>query len=105
MDTSTSLDVPNFHESGAHASSMNYSAIEQPCEDYEGVDDEDESSDDEYGSIQRPAFLVEGEPDFDSGPPLDGFEYLRRVRYDFFFFVMQMFTRPACYFHISNPDN
>ncbi|OAY84886.1 Gem-associated protein 2 [Ananas comosus] len=82
VDTSTSLDVPNFHESGAHASSMNYSAIEQPCEDYEGVDDEDESSDDEYGSIQRPAFLVEGEPDFDSGPPLDGFEYLRRVRWE-----------------------
>lgn len=40
----------------------------------------DDDSDDEYGNIQKPAFLVEGEPDFDSGPPLDGLEYLRRVR-------------------------
>lgn len=41
-----------------------------------------EVSDDDkyYNSIQRPAFLVEGEPNFDSGPPEDGLEYLRRVR-------------------------
>lgn len=45
---------------------------------------EDDDSDEEYASIQRPAFLVEGEPNFDSGSPEDGFEYLRRVRYDFF---------------------
>lgn len=44
---------------------------------------EDDDSDEEYASIQRPAFLVEGEPNFDSGSPEDGFEYLRRVRYDF----------------------
>lgn len=43
---------------------------------------EDDDSDEEY-SIQRPAFSVTGEPDFDSGPPLDGLEYLRRVRYQF----------------------
>ncbi|KVH90908.1 Survival motor neuron interacting protein 1 [Cynara cardunculus var. scolymus] len=43
-------------------------------------DYEDEDSDSELFSIQRPAFLVTGEPDFDSGPPQDGLEYLRRVR-------------------------
>ncbi|KAG0486877.1 hypothetical protein HPP92_008972 [Vanilla planifolia] len=43
---------------------------------------EDDDSDDEYDSIQRLAFLVDGEPDFDSGPPLDGLEYLRRVRWE-----------------------
>lgn len=36
---------------------------------------------DDYNSILRPAFAVDGEPDFDSGPPEDGLEYLRRVRY------------------------
>lgn len=41
----------------------------------------DTDSDDEYDSIQRPAFQVDGEPNFDSGPPEDGLEYLRRVRY------------------------
>ncbi|GFQ06391.1 gem-associated protein 2 [Phtheirospermum japonicum] len=43
---------------------------------------EDDDSDEDYSSIQRPAFLVTGEPDFDSGPPLDGLEYLRRVRWE-----------------------
>ncbi|KAH9623513.1 hypothetical protein KSS87_012468 [Heliosperma pusillum] len=43
---------------------------------------EDEDSDDEYQSIRRPAFMVKGEPDFESGPPEDGFEYLRRVRWE-----------------------
>ncbi|KAH6770305.1 hypothetical protein C2S52_015108 [Perilla frutescens var. hirtella] len=42
---------------------------------------EDDDSDEEY-SIQRPAFFVAGEPDFDSGPPQDGLEYLRRVRWE-----------------------
>uniref|UniRef100_A0A1D1ZA89 Gem-associated protein 2 n=1 Tax=Anthurium amnicola TaxID=1678845 RepID=A0A1D1ZA89_9ARAE len=55
--------------------------------DEESWADEEEScneddSDDEYSSIQRPAFLVEGEPDFESGPPQDGLEYLRRVRWE-----------------------
>lgn len=44
---------------------------------------EDEDSDEDYSSIQRPAFMVTGEPNFDSGPPQDGLEYLRRVRYYF----------------------
>ncbi|KAL3635017.1 hypothetical protein CASFOL_022071 [Castilleja foliolosa] len=43
---------------------------------------EDDDSDEDYSSIQKPAFLVTGEPDFDSGPPLDGLEYLRRVRWE-----------------------
>ena len=53
-------------------------------DDYTGVErecSEEDDSDDDYNSIQRPAFLVIGEPDFDSGPPQDGLEYLRRVRY------------------------
>ncbi|XP_020890923.1 gem-associated protein 2-like [Arabidopsis lyrata subsp. lyrata] len=37
---------------------------------------------DDYNSILRPAFAVDGEPDFDSGPPEDGLEYLRRVRWE-----------------------
>ncbi|KAJ6420634.1 hypothetical protein OIU84_028062 [Salix udensis] len=44
--------------------------------------DEEVDSDDDYGSIQRPAFAVKGEPDFDSGPPEDGLEFLRRVRWE-----------------------
>lgn len=41
---------------------------------------EDSDEDKYYHSMQRPAFMVEGEPNFDSGPPEDGLEYLRRVR-------------------------
>ncbi|KAL0739977.1 hypothetical protein Bca4012_081490 [Brassica carinata] len=54
----------------------------------EGIDDltleevgEEEYSEysDDYNSILKPAFAVDGEPDFESGPPEDGFEYLRRA--------------------------
>lgn len=48
----------------------------------EGEDNDYDDSDDDYGSIQRLAFFVAGEPDFDSGPPEDGFEYIRRVRWE-----------------------
>ncbi|KAL5715142.1 hypothetical protein ACHQM5_017009 [Ranunculus cassubicifolius] len=44
--------------------------------------EERRSDEDEYDSIRRPAFFVEGEPDFDSGPPQDGLEFLRRVRWE-----------------------
>ena len=54
--------------------------VEEPLDEYDNFDDEDDNSSDEHDSIQRPAFFVEGEPDFESGPPLDGLEYLRRVR-------------------------
>ncbi|GAU12077.1 hypothetical protein TSUD_00420 [Trifolium subterraneum] len=43
---------------------------------------EGDDSEDDYASIQRPAFQVDGEPNFDSGPPEDGWEYLRRVRWE-----------------------
>ena len=45
----------------------------------EDVYGEEVDSDDDYASIQRPAFAVEGEPDFDSGPPEERLEHLRRV--------------------------
>ncbi|KAL7106112.1 hypothetical protein ACP275_07G090900 [Erythranthe tilingii] len=51
-------------------------------EEEECSQEEEEDSDDDYGSIQRPVFMVTGEPDFDSGPPQDGLEYLRRVRWE-----------------------
>ncbi|XP_057959900.1 uncharacterized protein LOC131152195 [Malania oleifera] len=53
---------------------------EDSCTVLEGECSED--SDEYYSSIQRPAFYVAGEPNFDSGPPEDGLEYLRRVRWE-----------------------
>ncbi|KAL6512838.1 hypothetical protein OROHE_019628 [Orobanche hederae] len=50
------------------------------CSAVEGECSADDDSDEDYSSIQRPAFFVTGKPDFDSGPPQDGIEYLRRVR-------------------------
>ncbi|CAL9236628.1 unnamed protein product [Arabidopsis halleri] len=50
-------------------------------EDYV-VKEETTEDNDDYNSILRPAFAVDGEPDFDSGPPEDGIEYLRRVRWE-----------------------
>ncbi|KAJ4839337.1 hypothetical protein Tsubulata_029972 [Turnera subulata] len=55
---------------------------EDACTFLEEEWSEEDDSDEEYTSIQRPAFAVEGEPDFDSGPPEDGLEYLRRVRWE-----------------------
>lgn len=43
---------------------------------------EEDDDDDDCTSILRPAFFVSGEPKFDSGPPQDGLEYLRRVRWE-----------------------
>ncbi|WCJ41436.1 spliceosome protein-related [Euphorbia peplus] len=51
------------------------SFVEEDCND-------EYDSDEEYASIHRPAFHVEGEPNFDSGPPEDGLEFLRRVRWE-----------------------
>ncbi|KAG2726085.1 hypothetical protein I3843_01G093600 [Carya illinoinensis] len=52
---------------------------------YTGLEEEnseDDDSDEDFASIQKPAFSVEGEPNFESGPPEDGLEYLRRVRWE-----------------------
>ena len=43
------------------------------------VEVEDEDDSDDEVSLQPRAFQVYGEPCWDSGPPQDGFEYLRRV--------------------------
>lgn len=77
------LGVRDEHRLGAARESAEvYGEIQEPFDDVEHVDDED-ASDDEYEGILKPAFAVDGEPDFESGEPLDGFEYLRRVRYSF----------------------
>lgn len=85
VNTEKCSDVPDsadFVCSDAYADNENCTIIEDIFDEYENIIDEDDSSGDEYESIQRPAFLVEGEPDLDSGPPLDGLEYLRRVRWE-----------------------
>ena len=38
-------------------------------------------SEDDEETFQHAVLQVQGEPDFESGPPEDGWEYLRRVRY------------------------
>ncbi|KAK4778783.1 hypothetical protein SAY86_006311 [Trapa natans] len=50
--------------------------------DEDDGDEDSEDSDEYYASIQRPAFVIEGEPNFEAGPPEDGLEYLRRVRWE-----------------------
>jgi survival of motor neuron protein-interacting protein 1 len=57
------LDVPNQSQSSVSES-----------EAYE------DDSEEEVESFQPLAFHVEGEPDFESGEPQDGWEYLRRVK-------------------------
>lgn len=58
-----------------------HQATGEPFDQGEDVEYEDDS-DDDYDGILKPAFAVDGEPDFESGEPLDGFEYLRRVRWE-----------------------
>ncbi|GBG64922.1 hypothetical protein CBR_g48670 [Chara braunii] len=45
-------------------------------------DDNEEEEGEKMGSLQARAFAVHGEPNFEAGPPLDGAEYLRRVRWE-----------------------
>ncbi|KAK3022660.1 hypothetical protein RJ639_045426, partial [Escallonia herrerae] len=47
----------------------------------EECSEEDDSSAG-YNSILKPAFEVSGQPNFDSGPPQDGLEFIRRVRWE-----------------------
>ncbi|XVE84590.1 hypothetical protein DITRI_Ditri17bG0024800 [Diplodiscus trichospermus] len=63
-------------------SSVHDIGVEDAIIDVEEESIEDKDSDEDYTSIFRPAFMVEGEPDFNSGPPEDGLEYLRRVRWE-----------------------
>lgn len=77
-------DLGVSHEHCFEAASHNHVAacglVEEPFDQGEAVEYEDDS-DDDYDGILKPAFAVDGDPDFKSGEPLDGFEYLRRVRY------------------------
>ena len=41
-----------------------------------------ESSESEDDGLRRRALAVDGEPDYSTGPPMDGFEYLRRVAFE-----------------------
>ncbi|RLM68892.1 gem-associated protein 2-like [Panicum miliaceum] len=74
------LGVSHEHcfEAAAHDPGVAYGVVEEQAEDVEYEDD----SDDDYEGILKPAFAVDGDPDFESGEPLDGFEYLRRVRWE-----------------------
>ena len=63
-------------EAGARGPGVAYGVVEEQGEDMEYEDD----NDDDYEGILKPAFVVDGDPDFESGEPLDSFEYLRRVR-------------------------
>ncbi|KAG5530912.1 hypothetical protein RHGRI_025757 [Rhododendron griersonianum] len=63
----------------------NINPLDPACDIGVGVEEEcieEDDSDEDYSSIQRPAFFVTGEPNFDAGPPQDGLEYLRRVRWE-----------------------
>jgi len=73
------LGVSHKHclEAGARGPGVAYGVVEEQGEDMEYEDD----NDDDYEGILKPAFVVDGDPDFESGEPLDGFEYLRHVRY------------------------
>lgn len=71
-----------YEELSFQISESNIENIQQSSNlPYEEQDDF-EDSEDEFDSLLKPAFLVEGEPDFDSGPPQDGLEYLRRVKWE-----------------------
>ena len=49
--------------------------VENLSDGWEGDSEDDEET------FQHAVLQVQGEPDFESGPPEDGWEYLRRVRY------------------------
>lgn len=57
-----------------HLSGSPFKEMLQELEVYE------DDSEDEIDTFQPRAFAVEGEPDFESGEPQDGWEYLRRVK-------------------------
>lgn len=69
-------------EAAAHGPGVACGVVEERSDQGEDVEYDESDSDDDYDGILKPAFAVDGDPDFESGEPLDGFEYLRRVRYD-----------------------
>ncbi|CAN6277670.1 unnamed protein product [Urochloa humidicola] len=77
------LGISHEHcfEAAAHHPGLACGVVEEPFDQGEDVEYEDDSEDD-YEGILKPAFAVDGDPDFESGEPLDGFEYLRRVRWE-----------------------
>lgn len=77
-------DLAVCHEhrfESAHDHAGTSGVVEESFHQGEDVEYEDDS-DDDYNGILKPAFAVDGDPDFESGEPLDGFEYLRRVRWE-----------------------
>ena len=44
--------------------------------------DADESESDDDRGLRKQALAVDGDPDYSTGPPMDGFEYLRRVAFE-----------------------
>ncbi|XP_004979172.1 LOW QUALITY PROTEIN: gem-associated protein 2-like [Setaria italica] len=77
------LGVSHEHcfEAAVHGPGVACGVVQEPSDQGEDVEYESDS-DDDYDGILKPAFAVDGDPDFESGEPLDGFEYLRRVRWE-----------------------
>ncbi|CAI9769629.1 unnamed protein product [Fraxinus pennsylvanica] len=55
-------------ESGVGATKVGWGNVAD-CPAVEGECSEDDTTYEDYSSVQKPAFCVIGEPDFDSGPP------------------------------------
>ena len=60
--------------------SVSDAASKRDAEEYD--EEEDDSSDDDEVGLCRQVLAVDGEPDYSSGPPMDGFGHLRRVAYE-----------------------
>jgi survival of motor neuron protein-interacting protein 1 len=76
-----------------------HQAIGESVDQCEGAEYDEDDSDDDYDGILKPAFAVDGEPDFESGEPLDGFEYLRRVRYALLLVLFFFAGNQVCFAH------
>ena len=82
------LPVTEAEESGDHdEEAANDDDAFEGAEEVEGNDDgyweeeeEEEDDDDEATGLRVRALPSDGDPDYASGPPADGLEYLRRVR-------------------------
>eukprot|EP00271_Cylindrocystis_brebissonii_P000358 TRINITY_DN10454_c0_g1_i1.p1 TRINITY_DN10454_c0_g1~~TRINITY_DN10454_c0_g1_i1.p1 ORF type:complete len:823 (+),score=111.03 TRINITY_DN10454_c0_g1_i1:214-2682(+) len=72
MDTHLQHEETKGRNDFAYSHSAFEAAITTPAED----------DSDEEETFQHAALAVYGEPDFASGPPEDGLEFLRRVRYE-----------------------